>query len=733
MKILKLIGATLLAGLLVTACGGGNTLTAPTSGSSGTTGTTASVTKLAVTSSTSSIAADGSTTATISAVATDVNNNVVSGATVAFTATAGGIAVTSATTDSTGTATASLTANGAAVGTAITVTATAGSGTGTTVVNVVALTQTVSLITSAAQIPSNSTQSATITALVRDANNNVLPGVKVTFGATSGAIAPSATVAGAAANPAVVAGTTDANGVAQAQLNSGNDFTNRTITVSAAAGSANATVPVEVTGTTLSISGPANLVLNSQATYTVTLKDSGGAGIPNQTVTLTDANGNGLSATSATTGSTGQATVTLTASSSANSGNDTLQAVSLGLTVSQSISVSTQSFAITTPATQTTDVDLGASQMITATWLNNGAPVVGSTVNFSTTRGTLTAASAVTSGSGTASVSISSTGAGPAVVQASGTGVAATTAIDFVATNPTQIAVQATPASVATGASSSITATVRDPNNNLVQGQTVDFVLTDTTGGSLSAPSATTNEQGQATVNYTAGSSTSAANGVSIKGTVAGTAVSNTATLTVGGQTVNLSLGTGNKIVGINQETQYQIEYAIQAIDAHGAAIPNVPVTVSILPVSYIKAYMTWCGAVYGTGCPDPNSHTVPPANTPVTVCPNEDINHTGIYQASEDINNNGKLDPGNVATVSPSSGVTDATGTVIVTITYPADHAFYVTETLTATATVSGTQSSTSATFLLEGATADYDVQTNSPPGPVSPYGIATSCANPN
>jgi len=55
------------------------------------------------------------------------------------------------------------------------------------------------------------------------------------------------------------------------------------------------------------------------------------------------------------------------------------------------------------------------------------------------------------------------------------------------------------------------------------------------------------------------------------------------------------------------------------------------------------------------------------------------------------------------------------------------------VTVKLVATSTVAGTQSSTSTQFLLEGAAADYDVATVSPPGLISPYGVASSCSDPN
>jgi len=72
--------------------------------------------------------------------------------------------------------------------------------------------------------------------------------------------------------------------------------------------------------------------------------------------------------------------------------------------------------------------------------------------------------------------------------------------------------------------------------------------------------------------------------------------------------------------------------------------------------------------------------------SVPTGPCANEDVNHTGIYEASEDVNNNGKLDPGTVATVSPASVTTNSTGSATVQVVYPKDHAYYVTVQLTAT-----------------------------------------------
>ena len=81
---------------------------------------------------------------------------------------------------------ASLSAANAAAGTAITITATGGGVTKTMTVNVANTQQTVSVVTSSPQIASDGTKPATITALVRGANNQLLPGVTVTFQASSG-------------------------------------------------------------------------------------------------------------------------------------------------------------------------------------------------------------------------------------------------------------------------------------------------------------------------------------------------------------------------------------------------------------------------------------------------------------------------------------------------------------------------------------------------------------------
>jgi len=57
-------------------------------------------------------------------------------------------------------------------------------------------------------------------------------------------------------------------------------------------------------------------------------------------------------------------------------------------------------------------------------------------------------------------------------------------------------------------------------------------------------------------------------------------------------------------------------------------------------------------------------------------------------------------------------------------TVTYPEDHALWVQVLLTATATVSGTETSTTSTFWLPILSTYLTTTTSTPPGVISPYG---------
>src|SRR5262249_10196327 len=151
----------------------------------------------------------------------------------------------------------------------------------------------------------------------------------------------------------------------------------------------------------------------------------------------------------------------------------------------------------------------------------------GENINFATTRGTLyehngTACTAtpltgpvVTDTDGVARGCVAATNAGPATLSATtDNATVANRIVEFVATVPDEMNLQASPTTVTTTGQSTITAVVRDAANNLVKNQTVVFTLNDVTGGSLSVGSSVTDSQGRAQTVYTASTTTSAANGV---------------------------------------------------------------------------------------------------------------------------------------------------------------------------------------------------------------------------
>jgi hypothetical protein len=567
---------------------------------------------------------------------------------------------------------------------------------------------TLTLLTSSPQIPSDGASDATITALVRDTNNNVLPDVPVVFSSDSGSLVVS--------QPS----STDANGQLTATLSTAGDPTNRTITVSATAGSAAATVTVDVVGTTLAINGPASLPTGQTGDYNVVLTDAGGAGIGSVDVTVTSSNGNAISQSPVTTDSAGRASFTVTAS---NTGDDTLEASALGLIAAQVVTVSGDAFVFTTPAANT-EIPLGSNQTVTVNWQQSNTPINGQPVSFSITRGSVSASSVNTDASGNATITVSATNAGPAVITATnGNGTSTQRVVEFVATQPDTLELQADPFTVAPQAQSTITAVVRDADGNLVKNQIVDFTLDDVTGGSLSVAQATTDSQGRAQTFYTASQTTSASEGVSVTATVRGTAVSGNVKLTVAQRELFLSAGTGNEIFEPNS-AQYRIEYAVQVTDSQGNGVEGVTVQVNVLSTEYYKGYRQFPAGG--------NSWT-----TVVTAtCADEDVNRNGILDAGEDANNSGRIEAGNVATVSAQNGgggsfVTDQDGFGIVDVLYPQEFAYYVKVKFEASTSVQGTESATAKLFVLPGSANDFNNENNAPPGVVSPFGQSNTCAD--
>lgn len=564
----------------------------------------------------------------------------------------------------------------------------------------------ITLLASSPQLPSSGATPATITAIVRDNNNTVVEGVSVVFSADSGALT-------------VVSSTTNADGVAEATLTTAGDPANRPINVTATTGNLTSTLVVSVTGTTLVLSGPPNVVFGDTSTYTATLRNSAGAGISGRTVDVTSSGGNTLSAATLVTNSQGEASFQLNATVA---GVDTLTASALGLSTSVDVNISNDSFAFLAPAANT-EVGLGVDETITVEWLINGVPQAG-TVNFSSTRGTLSASSAVLDANGRASVTINSTNSGPAVLAAAVAGGPSTQRnIEFVASTAQKIDLQASRFTVGPGEQSTITATVRDPNDNLVKNKLVTFVLDDVTGGSISVGSQVTNSAGQAETVYTAGQSTSSVGGVKITGVVQDTpTVTNQVALTVAQREVFISIGTGNQISEPTTAT-YLKEFSVQVTDSQGVGVAGAEVQMSVVSKDYYKGYYEadvindlWVPNYQAT-CQDED--TLVPATA-----------RNGILDPGEDFNNSGNIEAGNVATVSPGTVITDANGFGLVRMTYAQEFGNWLLVTIQAKASVTGTEFLETQDYGLEVLRADVALNQSPPGGIDSRWGRQPTCA---
>ncbi|MBK9250366.1 MAG: Ig-like domain-containing protein [Proteobacteria bacterium] len=577
----------------------------------------------------------------------------------------------------------------------------------------------VTVITDAPNIPSSGTTPANISALVRDANNQFVKGVPVLFSTTSGGLA-------------VVNAVTDDTGIAKATLSSPGDKTNRTITVTATVGGGiTGQVTVAVSGTALNIQGPDALITATAGSYEVVLTDSANNAVAGQAITLTTAPAATLSPASVTTDGNGRASFTMTPASGTSV---LITATGAGATFSKTVTVSADNFNFTSPAADSQyGLAPGAPATLSTTWTSGGAPVNAGTVTFSTTRGTFTTPSAVTPVNGVAGVSLTSTTAGEAVVTATNSNGGTTQRrIFFVASTPSQIDVQANPFTVAINQTSTVTAVVRDANNNLVAGQTVVFSLVDPTGGSLSVGSAVTDLQGRATSVYRASSTASASNGVHVSASVGG--VTDTVDLTVAGSALFLSFGTGNTILEVNNDTQYKLDYTVQVTDSTGAGVSGVTVSLSALSWNYIKGFRALpLAPSTGTWFTQANA-----------TCINEDrvtgnlaFDFNGILDPGENQNGNNNsgvpsMEAGNIATVTPGTGTTDANGFCNSPSTTRRTTLNTCRSCCRLRTAVQGTEfARTTLPFLLPASAPDFNNRNSSPPGLTSPFGQSASCSD--
>ena len=330
----------------------------------------------------------------------------------------------------------------------------------------------------------------------------------------------------------------------------------------------------------------------------------------------------------------------------------------------------------------------------------------GRTVNFFTTRGMLSAPSALTV-NGIATVTISSAQAGSAVINAVGIDQTESPSnqlnIKFRAVMPSAMLLQAMPTTLGVNAAGStaqqsvITAIVQDVNGNLVEGREGpffpygyhwwhDFSCRCSHGRSWSSQHCIHRQRRTECPEWRHYRCHSHG------------AVTGQVSLTVAQQALFVTLGTGNLIL-TPSNTQFALPYSVLVTDANGNPVTNATVELTILPTQYSKG-------IYAQVCP-PGAGWFQQVSVPL--CDNEDINSNGILDRTpidEDVNGNNKLDPGNVATGSVPGGrvTTDASGFAFFNVVYAREFATWVEVALKARATVAGSEGLSQAKFFLRG-----------------------------
>jgi hypothetical protein len=726
---------------VLSACGGGGTL--ESGGGSGGGSVTTPVYSLQVELLNSAGLASSSLSAsqplTVRATLTATQNAAIAGKVIAFTIDREGLASLSsntgtALTDSNGVAT--LTLNVGAVSGAGVLTAnysegevtrasgsvgfqSAGDGGEDTGVTI----SSVRLLVDRTQLGSGASEAIQLSALVRDANNILLANIPVVFSADSGELE-------------VVSSTTEQDGVAKAKLTSQVDKTIRDIRVSARVGGVEDFIMVRVVGTSLEIVAPSAVVIGDSVALNFSLQDSAGQGIANQQLSVSSALGNALSQTNPVTGGNGQVSIQYDA---AVSGDDTLTVSTLGLVQTFAISVKADSF-VFLPANdpQIPEIKLNQPEALMLEWLTDGLPKANSPVLFSTTRGQIATsqvglqtaqvvAQATTGTNGRAEAFVQSAFAGLATISARGGDNEVNTQrlVEFIATVPDKVEVQAFPAQVIPGESSAIRAIVRDVNNNPVKNQLVAFSLDNSAGGSISSGTAITNSQGVATTSFTADLNTGAGveqrNLVVNASLVENSAITDATDISVGGRTLFFRFGTGNT-VELPSPSLYRKEFSIIVTDASGNPVTNQPLNLAVVSLSYRKGF-------WEKSPPPPESFKIWSPNVTAS-CVTEDVNFNGIMDSGEDFNGDNQLTPGNLATV-PRTVTSNNEGIAVFNVTYPRDVAPWLDVRLQVTGFAAGTENISYREYTLSVAAADISQENLAPPK--NPFGSAANCAVPD
>lgn len=586
------------------------------------------------------------------------------------------------------------------------------------------------LMTSTPSMASDGASPVTLYATVRDSGNMAVSGIPVSFSTPDSGVVISAVDGNRVS---------DAAGQVRATVRLVSPA-NRVIRVRAEAEGRSAQQTVEVVGTSASVSGPVSVTMNRSATYVVTVRDSAGKPVQNETVRVESALGNSVSPQQARTDVTGEARVEFLPS---KMGDDAIRVSAAGASAAKNVRVSETDIAFgdSTPPARI-DVTSGAVPVRVRVLDANGSPMTG-TVRFSATRGTFGATQVSLDPTGHAATTIASSRVGTSLIVAEAPDrTTAEIPVSFVATSPQKIEVQAWPSTVGTNPSGSkaefaqIFAIVRDNMDNMVEGEQVRFtVVSDPSQGiGLDKAYAFTDEYGRASVNFYPGPNPS---GTAPSGSTPADmaviriqaevwdqpAIKGETVLTASRRPLQVRIGTGNEVIKVD-ELFNEMPFSVLITDSGGNPVGNVGLTATVVPIAYGKGYWSMI-----------------PGATPVwqmsarNVCLSEDVNLNLRLDPGEDRNGDGLLTPGGVAAVyfpgslTPGRGSSDSLGSATLNIRYARSNSSWALIQLRVAANViDGTEdnvSTSTGSFWLPMLASDLAREDIAPPGQTSPFGV--------
>lgn len=476
-----------------------------------------------------------------------------------------------------------------------------------------------SLLASPSTVNSDGLNSTTITVVALNAANAAVSGVVATMSTDSGILSDPTVTTGIGAAPVTVTFSPGASKI------------NRTATITATAGGVSSQIPVQIIGSTVTVSATGSTLPDSgqsPVTLTITAKDSGGNVVPNAAVTLTQT-GSGrvaLTPASGTTNASGQLTVVATGT---GAGAVTISVAALGATATTSLTVSPT--AATFAIDQLDGVD-ALNTAVTAMKIGNTLTVRVNSLNatnviFATTTGVWNGGTSSTvtvpAVAGKATASLTTTQAGVATVQVYDAAAPATSdslTVAMTSTTAASITIQPSPSVVSksvgsTTGSSTLIAMVRDVNGFPVGDAPVSFSIVNPTGGGesvspvvvLSASTTTGGlNLGEARTSFTSGSSSSGANGVHVRASVVGTNVKtepfdpvtllpvnltssgNDATIVIGGTSGSVAFGSATVLGVDSTTTNYVLDMSVMVTDSNGNPAPRgTVVNLSAWPLTF--------------------------------------------------------------------------------------------------------------------------------------------------